>query len=358
MTTTRRRASRGSWENDPATIRALFLAPLFQEVGKSGVDLDKFLKRYGFSASQSKGLYERVSLRQFVSLTEDVAEHLERPFLGLELGQKFALADFGPFYAMLTLSDDLRSALNRLARFQSSWQTYTTLEIHRGRETTIYRYSIQDPTIWPRRQDAEFVLASICSVIRQLTTDRWRPMEVEFEHSVTGRHARLARHFRSPVAGNRASNSMIMGNTELDRPLRWSIGPRDTALLPILERHLLDLFGTPPQGGQTCAQHTTLLVARRLGQTAVDIDSVAHEMNLSPRTLRRRLLNEGTSFRQILQEQRRTKLETILEDGRTPLAALTGRLSYSDPAVLSRAFKTWTGISLRQYSKLQRPRRT
>ena len=74
-------------------------------------------------------------------------------------------------------------------------------------------------------------------------------------------------------------------------------------------------------------------------------------MNLSGRSLRRHLEQEGTSFREVLKEQRRSKLEAILKEGDAPLSMLAEALSYSDRAVLSRAFRSWTGTSLRRYSK-------
>jgi AraC-like DNA-binding protein len=44
-------------------------------------------------------------------------------------------------------------------------------------------------------------------------------------------------------------------------------------------------------------------------------------------------------------------IETILTSEGARLSDLASRLSYSDSAVLSRAFKTWTGVSPRQYAK-------
>jgi AraC-like DNA-binding protein len=346
-----RKKSTSVWESDPATIRAFFLTPFIQELQRGRGDSDGFLRKYGFSASKPDRLYDRVPLRQYVALLEAIAKRLERPFLGLDIGQKFTVADTGPFYALFTLVPDVRSALDRLAQFQSTWQTHTSMDVLRGRDTTIYRYGVQDPTIWPRRQDAEYALASMCSLIRDLTTARWTPVEVEFEHDIKDRQARLSRYFRCPVAGGRPSNLMVIANDDLARPLRRHIGSHDAAMLPILERHLIDLLDTPTAGHQNRAQHTALLVARRLGRASVEIDDVAAEMNLSGRSLRRHLEQEGTSFREVLKEQRRSKLEAILKEGDAPLSMLAEALSYSDRAVLSRAFRSWTGTSLRRYSK-------
>ena len=84
------------------------------------------------------------------------------------------------------------------------------------------------------------------------------------------------------------------------------------------------------------------------------VDAIAAEMGISVRSLRRHLASERTSFRQILQSHRRCAIEAILCSDGARLSDLANRLSYSDSAVLSRAFKSWTGVSPRAYAKLRK----
>jgi len=336
---------------EPSTIRAFFLAPLVRELGANGVNIDGFLRPYGLSRAQLTSLYDRVPLRHFVAIAEDASIRLDQPFLGLELGRNFSFPDLGPFYAILMLSQDLRSALERLARYESAWQTNTTLDVIRGKQTSTCRYCIQDPTIWPRRQDAEFALASVTTFIRRLTSKCWRPLAVGFEHDVKGRLRSLNQFFKAPVRGNEPLNSLVISNEDLDQRLRWHLDPVDGDITPILERHLMELLGPSGEVGQTFTARANHLIAKRLGRASVAIDVIAAEMNMSVRSLRRHLTEEGTSFRQMLQEHRRTMIETVLRSDGARLCDLAGRMGYSDSAVLSRAFKAWTGLSPRAYIK-------
>lgn len=335
----------------PSTIRAFFLAPIMRELGRHGIEIDGFLRQYGLSAVQLTSLYERVPLRHFVAMIEDLARRLNRPCLGLELGQCTSLADLGPFYAMFILARDLNSALSGLARYQSAWQTNTLLDIVRGKETSACRYLIQDPAIWPRRQDAEFALAALTALIRQLTSSRWHPVAVEFEHNIAGRASTLTQFFKSPVTGNRPANLLIMSSRDMEQSLRSRFDPERGDIAPILERHLRELLGPPAETPHSYVGRVGALVAARVGRAAVTIDAIAAEMNMSVRTLRRHLTAEGSSFREVLRMHRRTMMESILRTDDANLGNLASRLSYSDGAVLSRAFKSWTGMSPRQYSK-------
>jgi len=355
MATHRAGAATQSGAATAATIRALFLAPMVRELAHSGVAIDPFLRRYGLCASQLTSLYERVPLRHFVALAEDAAARLERPFFGLELGRNFSLADLGPFYAMFVLARDLQSALGSLARFQSAWQTDTVQEVVRGHPTSACRYCIQDPSIWPRRQDAEFTMACYTTFIRELTSKRWRPVAVEFEHDISGRQAQLGEFFNAPAKGNCESNQLIIASSDLDRPQHRRLVVDEQDVVPTLERHLMELLGPPRQTvSQSIAARVDALIAKRLGRGELTINAVASEMSMSVRTLRRHLSEEGTSFRQMLQGHRRTAVEAVLRSSGTRLTDLASRLSYSDAAVLSRAFKAWTGLSPRQYAKSQK----
>jgi AraC-like DNA-binding protein len=346
---------RPSGSAESSTIRAFFLAPLVRALDSSGVPVDSFLSRYGLSAAQLTSLYERVPLHQYVALTEAAAKRLDRPFLGLELGGEFTMADLGPFYAIFILQRDLRAALLRLSRFQATWQTNTLLEVVHGVSTSACRYCIQDPSIWPRRQDAEFALASLTTFVRDLTHTRWRPLAVEFEHDVSERVATLSEFFNAPVHGNCVANQVVIPNADLEKPLRWRFEAGEQDVAPILERHLMELLRpTQERIPDSAAKRVDALVARRLGRADVTIEAVAAEMNMSVRSLRRHLAQEGTSFRQILQVHRRVAIEAILSSNGARLSDLANRMSYSDSAVLSRAFKSWTGLSPRAYARSQK----
>jgi AraC-like DNA-binding protein len=336
---------------EESTIRAFFLAPLIRELARGGIDVEGVLGSYGLSMAQLSRLYECIPLRHFVAIAEEASIRLDQPFLGLELGRNFSFADLGPFYTMFMLARDLRTAVEGLVRYESAWQTNTTMDLVRGKVTSTCRYCIQDPTIWPRQQDAEFALASVTSFIRQLTSSRWHPVAVEFEHDVKGRASTLGQFFRVPIRGNQGLNSLVVANEDLDQPLSWRVKPSECDITPILEQHLMELLAAPGESWQSFAARAGRLIAKRLGRTSVTIGSVAADMNMSARSLRRHLTAEGTSFRQLLQQHRRTMIEAILRSESARLSSLASRLNYSDSAVLSRAFKAWTGVSPRQYAR-------
>lgn len=73
------------------------------------------------------------------------------------------------------------------------------------------------------------------------------------------------------------------------------------------------------------------------------LEQVADMMHVSPRTLKRQLAQQGTSFSKIVEEARRQKALLLLEQRDLSIERIADRLGYSDVANFTRAFKRWTG---------------
>jgi AraC-like DNA-binding protein len=81
------------------------------------------------------------------------------------------------------------------------------------------------------------------------------------------------------------------------------------------------------------------------------LDEVAGELNLSPRSLHRRLHDEGSSFRAIKDALRRDLALSRLEKTQQPIAQIAEELGYSEPSAFFRAFQAWTGVAPTAYRK-------
>lgn len=86
-----------------------------------------------------------------------------------------------------------------------------------------------------------------------------------------------------------------------------------------------------------------------LGEGRAIMAAVAGRLQVSERTLRRRLNDRGTTFRAVLDEVRCERALHSLHDRSCSGAELAGRLGFSCPTAFYRAFRRWTGTSLSRY---------
>ena len=66
---------------------------------------------------------------------------------------------------------------------------------------------------------------------------------------------------------------------------------------------------------------------------------------MTPRTLHRHLVENGTTFRQLKNSLLRGRAENLLRDRKISLTEASYLLGYSEPANFNRAFRRWTGLT-------------
>ena len=78
---------------------------------------------------------------------------------------------------------------------------------------------------------------------------------------------------------------------------------------------------------------------------------LSRHLNISPRTLRRRLTDEKTSYKSLVADIRKKKAISLLQTTDYPIEQIAAELSYNDLSNFYRAFKRWTGRNPGDYRK-------
>lgn len=81
----------------------------------------------------------------------------------------------------------------------------------------------------------------------------------------------------------------------------------------------------------------------------LSIEQISDQLNMSERTLRRKLQQEKTSFRDILLDTRMEESRSLIKQGKLSLEQISYSLGYQNPPTFSNAFKKKYGISPKQY---------
>ena len=124
----------------------------------------------------------------------------------------------------------------------------------------------------------------------------------------------------------------------------------DAALATIVRRRLEKaLDSRAGSGSGSLSTRVRRLLVEDLGQATMTPESVSRALAVSRRTLSRRLAEEGTSFRQILDDVRADFARALLQDRTLSIADIAFFLQYSEPAVFHRAFRRWTGVTPRAF---------
>ena len=99
----------------------------------------------------------------------------------------------------------------------------------------------------------------------------------------------------------------------------------------------------------TCSAQVLRLLENVTWGEKSNLETVAAELNMTSRTLRRKLIAEGSRFQQLKDNVKRDKAISLFEQPNLTLADISVALGFTELATFSRAFKHWTGVSPSTY---------
>lgn len=153
------------------------------------------------------------------------------------------------------------------------------------------------------------------------------------------------------------TSAVWVAASDLDRPRSDA---RYRGLAPILGREVERLLSEIPEA--TASAEARRVIARCLPSGAPALTQVARALGVSGRTLQRRLTEEGTTLRALVEATREELALSYLDSGRLRVAEIAYLLGYSEPGTFTTAFKRWRGLSPSEHrarpAGRTRPRRT
>jgi AraC-like DNA-binding protein len=312
---------------------ATTLAGKLEDLGVSPADV---LRQAGLPA----GLFDQekilVSTEELFALYRGIGQASPDPAIGLKLGTEPRVERYDPIAIAAVSARSFRDALQRLARYK---QVVCPEELHlaeRGDECRVqFRWLLAQETEPPLLVDVCF--ARVIDIARRGTGGRVTPKRLEL-HGAAGNREMYKAHFGCPARFDARQNTIVFSKADLDRPFLTHNADLFAAVAPQLEAELSQALASRAIGEQVKGILKPLLAGRR-----PEIEDVARELRTSPRTLQRRLAEDGATFQQLMQEARRELARHYLLHSSLELNETAYLLGYEDAHSFFRAFHDWEG---------------
>ncbi|GBL58735.1 AraC family transcriptional regulator [Pseudomonas sp. R3.Fl] len=274
--------------------------------------------------------------------------------LGLHLGEAVRPGHFGVLGYLLMSCATLGDALHRQARYAELVGSLGRVELAdeppRAGHEPLVRHSWEPLLPRQQRQLAEETLACWLRFGHWISGLEQAPVEVRFRHPAPADTTEHRRIFRCPVLFGQADNALVFPRRLLALPL----GQADSQIQRTLDAYAGRLLESIRRG-EGVLERARQCLAERLPEQAVDLEALAGELALSPRTLQRRLRDSGLSFSRLVDETRQQLVLHHLRDPALELADVASLVGFSETGSLARAFRRWTGQSLGQYRRTLQP---
>lgn len=184
----------------------------------------------------------------------------------------------------------------------------------------------------------DYVFAALVSRIRMRIRPGLEVLRVDLRQPKPARPAAYGELFRAPVSFGASADRLCFSRDEWNAPMDTA----DATLARLLEEHARILAERIPEassGFQVEVQRTIVSVLPE-GGSAV---AVARALHVSVRTLQRKLVAAGTTFREVADTVRGRLAEEYLADRKVSTAEVAFLLGFSDQTSFIRAFRRWTG---------------
>lgn len=180
----------------------------------------------------------------------------------------------------------------------------------------------------------EKFFASALATWRALLNEGCKPLLLELSYPEPACVAEYRRLFDCPIQFSAGRNCMSADQAVLGKKIQTQSASAHAEALRLCEAKM-------PHASNEVTR-LKLWMRKRVG-TAPKIEEAAQALGCSERTLRRRLVESGTSYRAVHDALRAERAQTLLRDSRLAIAEIGTQLGFSDDREFRRAYKRWTG---------------
>jgi len=263
-------------------------------------------------------------------------EIIDDPCFGLK-GYKFWHPSYlhALGYAWLA-SHTLREAFNRFVRYLRILSEIPFLKLEEDSNGFTFMYDVELLDIRIAAQ-VDLGLATAIHMCRLNFGEDLKPKAVTFVHAEPPCAAEYVALFKAPVQFSAARDSMTLSLADVDKHLAGA----NPQLARLNDQVMIEYLGKLDK--DNIIDRVAAVMIDILPSGDVTDEKVAEQLNMSARSLQRRLKEAGTNFRTLLEGVRKDLASTYVHDPDVELVEVAFLLGFSDQSAFSRAFKRWTG---------------
>lgn len=235
-------------------------------------------------------------------------------------------------------SRDLRQVIENTSRFHGIIDPALVFSLRHAGNFAAVEADWKDASFARYHRRTEFLMFAGLARMRSLTQTNFFPIEMRFQHEVGDKSASFQKLAGCPVVFGAERQELVLAPSSLDMPVPTYDSNLREHLLEYGERILAEQRSPK----QKLRAQVEGLITRSMPGTIIHSDEAAANLGMSPRTFARRLKDEGTSYREIVDDLRCDLAQTFITNG-MPLSEIAYSLGYSDQPAFSTAFKRWTG---------------
>lgn len=306
------------------------------------IDPAPIYKRAGIDPEVISNSNARINVEHMDSVWNEAVRLIDDPTFGVKMVQYWHPSMMGALGYAWLVSSTLRRAMHRIDRY-----IHTVTE---GLETKLEDtpaglrlsfFIVGDITLQP--QQHTLIIAVIMHMCRFNYGDELVASQIHLARPAPEDPKDILDFFQTDVHFDAGVNSITI--TRADSDIELSSSNKQIALMhdEMLMKYLVQI-----KKGDI-VQQVQSIILDNLPDGQVTDKLVASELNLSERSMQRRLKEHKTTFRYLLDSVREMVAKQYIENPVNRMSDIAFLLGFSEQSAFSRAFKKWTGKSPVEY---------
>ena len=325
-------------EEKVVTIFAPLIGSVWRTLEAYGIDPRSVIKDHVYRPNRTVGMSERIPYRTYNEILEKAVTLIDDPAAGLKAAENLHPSHLGALgYAWLA-SSSLETAIRRAQRFSRMYNENIEMRVYEepGVLKVVY---LPDQSSPASALVADSQLASLLVLCRLNFGSSLVPVFVRMIRGSPTDAKPWHEFFGTKVQFDQVENSLAISSRDASKPLTGS-SPAMVALHEdVIRRQLADLDRSD------ILNRTLAAIMEQLPSGSVSEVSIAKDLNMTPRTLHRKLGEKDLSFRILLTNVRKELVKRYIDDPAYSVTEISFLLGYADTSAFSRAFRRWYGKS-------------
>jgi AraC-like DNA-binding protein len=325
----------------PPRVTAAYLQPLLETAAAHGIAPATLAVQAGLAPAALDPLPDALPAADYIALLDAGSRLAHDPHFGLHVGERVRPGTYSVYGLVLLACRDIGQALDHTQRYEQ-----LAHDLGRSRlepDGMLARYTWTSRYPHASRHLAESVFAGIRTFGSWLAGRPLAPRALAFAHARAPDTdpAEYARVLGMVPEFDAREHTAAFDAALLALPLPAA----DTGMYPLLQQHAERMLRERAQAGGGIVAQVHAAIVATLAREPVRLAGVAAALDLSPRTLQRKLADAGASFQQVLDAARYALAMDYLRRDGLSLVDIAFLLGFQEQSAFTHAFREWSGMN-------------
>ena len=325
--------------NEVYLSRAGNLGPIVEYLVQAGQSPEQLFYKVALSPEIITQPELLITQRDLFIILAHAARVLDDPVFGARLGNLLSLDDLGHLGALLAVAPTAQAGIDFAnCKVEELVQNGTVLELEVSDAQAIWSYRSLERATIGREQDALLSLGFLLAAMENFQAPGWLPTAVIVPDTMRSSKSALEDLYGFDVRCGGDQFAIMFDKDLLNTPgFQFEVNS--------FELENVSRLGQPLPNSDDVAAITQCMCVLERGNGMPNLERVAARMGMTPRTLQRRLREQGKTFRQSALTAIMKQANTLIAESNWPISQIAMHVGYAETSQFSRAYKSWVGIS-------------